>query len=146
MLGPHSDNPLLNVVTPKHLATPHTYHYENSLDAIKAKKHVLCEKPVTSNRAELRSLLDAAKENDVFFMEAMWTRFQPLSLEFKKISDSGQLGLPISVHADLSGNFDIHSKMIFPFQFSDNLIACQIYLTPIGSWIQNWEVVLCWIC
>ncbi|KAJ3745358.1 hypothetical protein DFH05DRAFT_1534630 [Lentinula detonsa] len=89
--------------------TPHTYHYENSLDAIKAKKHVLCEKPVTSNRAELQSLLDAAKENGVFFMEAMWTRFQPLSLEFKKISDSGGLGLPISVHADLSGNFNIHN-------------------------------------
>ncbi|KAJ4474599.1 hypothetical protein C8J55DRAFT_433003 [Lentinula edodes] len=92
-----------------YVATPHTYHYENSLDAIKAKKHVLCEKPVTSNRAELQSLLDAAKDNDIFFMEAMWTRFQPLSLEFKKISDSGQLGLPISVHADLSGNFDIHN-------------------------------------
>ncbi|KAJ3787567.1 hypothetical protein GGU10DRAFT_348373 [Lentinula aff. detonsa] len=92
-----------------YVATPHTYHYENALDAIKAKKHVLCEKPVTSNRAELQSLLDAAKENGVFFMEAMWTRFQPLSLEFKKISDSGGLGLPISVHADLSGNFNIHN-------------------------------------
>ncbi|KAJ4473606.1 hypothetical protein J3R30DRAFT_3296542 [Lentinula aciculospora] len=92
-----------------YVATPHTYHYENSLDAIKAKKHVLCEKPVTSNCAELKSLLNAAKENGVFFMEAMWTRFQPLSLEFKKISDGGELGLPISVHADLSGNFNIYN-------------------------------------
>ncbi|KAF9069752.1 hypothetical protein BDP27DRAFT_1324912 [Rhodocollybia butyracea] len=92
-----------------YVATPHTYHYENSLDAIKAKKHVLCEKPVTSNCAELRSLLAAAKENGVFFMEAMWTRFQPSSLEFKKISDSGELGLPVTVHADLSGNFNIEN-------------------------------------
>ncbi|KIK71173.1 hypothetical protein GYMLUDRAFT_33310 [Collybiopsis luxurians FD-317 M1] len=90
-----------------YVATPHTHHYENSLDAIKAKKHVLCEKPVTSNCAELRSLLAAAKEHDVFFMEAMWTRFQPLSLEFIKISEGGELGLPVSVHADLSGNFNI---------------------------------------
>ncbi|KAF5382906.1 hypothetical protein D9757_006396 [Collybiopsis confluens] len=97
-----------------YVATPHTYHYENALDAIKAKKHVLCEKPVTSNTAELRSLLAAAKEHDVFFMEAMWTRFQPLSLEFKKISDGGDLGLPVSIHADLSGNFHIESEDLGP--------------------------------
>ncbi|KAG5338897.1 hypothetical protein C0989_005623 [Termitomyces sp. Mn162] len=64
-----------------YIGTPHTYHYENALDAMKAGKHVLCEKPVTSNAAELRSLLAAAKEYNVFFMEAMWTRFQPLTLE-----------------------------------------------------------------
>ncbi|KAL0953545.1 hypothetical protein HGRIS_004767 [Hohenbuehelia grisea] len=92
-----------------YIGTPHTYHYENALDAIKAKKHVLCEKPVTLNSAELRSLIAAAKEHDVFFMEAMWTRFQPLSLEVKKIIDEGTLGAPIVLHADLSGNFDMNN-------------------------------------
>jgi len=77
------------------------------MDAIKAKKHVLCEKPVTVNAAELRSLLAAAKENNVFFMEAMWTRFQPLSLEFKKISENDVLGLPLVMHADLSADFGL---------------------------------------
>lgn len=79
------------------------------MDAIQAGKHVLCEKPVTLNAAELRSLLAAAKERNVFFMEAVWTRFQPLTLEVKKIIDGGALGLPALLHADLSGNFDIHS-------------------------------------
>ncbi|KAF8845210.1 NAD(P)-binding protein [Paxillus ammoniavirescens] len=98
---------MLNTETAKnvdavYIGTPHTYHYENALDAIKAKKHVLCEKPVTSNAAELRSLLAAAKENGVFFMEALWTRFQPLVIEVKKIAESGILGQPVAVHADLS--------------------------------------------
>ncbi|KAK7056294.1 hypothetical protein VNI00_002847 [Paramarasmius palmivorus] len=92
-----------------YIGTPHTYHYENALDAIKAGKHVLCEKPVTTNSAELRTLLAAAKEHNVFFMEALWTRFQPLSLEFKKISDSGALGAPLVLHADLSGDFDLEN-------------------------------------
>ncbi|KAJ8094436.1 hypothetical protein PM082_010870 [Marasmius tenuissimus] len=92
-----------------YIGTPHTFHYENALDAIKAKKHVLCEKPVTTNAAELRALIAAAKENNVFFMEALWTRFHPLALEFKKISESGALGNPIVLHADLSGDFDIHN-------------------------------------
>ncbi|KIK23623.1 hypothetical protein PISMIDRAFT_100142 [Pisolithus microcarpus 441] len=90
-----------------YIGTPHTYHYENALDAIKATKHVLCEKPVTSNVAELRSLLAAAKEQGVFFMEALWTRFQPLVKEVKKIAESGILGEPVALQADLSSDFKL---------------------------------------
>ncbi|KAF7325609.1 NAD(P)-binding protein [Mycena kentingensis (nom. inval.)] len=92
-----------------YVATPHTYHYENSLDAIKAKKHVLCEKPVTSNLAELKALLAAAKEHGVFFMEAMWTRFQPCPLAVMKVLESGELGAPVTVQADFSIDFDIEN-------------------------------------
>ncbi|TFK26237.1 NAD(P)-binding protein [Coprinopsis marcescibilis] len=92
-----------------YIGTPHTFHYDNALAAIKAGKHVLCEKPVTTNSAELRSLIAAAKEHSVFFMEAMWTRFQPLVKEVKKIAESGDLGKPVVLHADLSGDFDIHN-------------------------------------
>ncbi|KAG1891207.1 hypothetical protein F4604DRAFT_1876355 [Suillus subluteus] len=90
-----------------YIGTPHTYHYTNALDALKAKKHVLCEKPVTCNAAELRSLIATAKENGVFFMEALWTRFQPLAKEVKELIDSGTLGLPVVVHADFSVDFGI---------------------------------------
>ena len=45
-------------------------------------------------------------------MEAMWTRFQPLAQEIKKVVDSGELGLPIALHADLSGDFDIESEYL----------------------------------
>ncbi|KAH7909082.1 hypothetical protein BJ138DRAFT_274297 [Hygrophoropsis aurantiaca] len=92
-----------------YIGTPHTFHYDNALEAIKAKKHVLCEKPVTCNGAELRSLLAAAKEHGVFFMEALWTRFQPLTKEFKKVAESGVLGDPLALQADLSGDFGINS-------------------------------------
>ncbi|KAF7328018.1 D-xylose 1-dehydrogenase [Mycena kentingensis (nom. inval.)] len=53
---------------------------------------VLCEKPVSSNAAKLRSLLVAAKENDMIFMEAMWTPFQPLPLAVKSLLESGEFG------------------------------------------------------
>ncbi|KAG6910202.1 hypothetical protein DXG01_012337 [Tephrocybe rancida] len=95
-----------------YIGTPHTYHYENALDAIKAGKHVLCEKPVTCNAAELRALLAAAQEHNVFFMEAVWTRFQPLLLEVKKLAEEGSLGAPVVLHADLSGDFDIYTGHI----------------------------------
>lgn len=97
--------------------TPHTYHYTNALAGIQAKKHILCEKPVTSSGAELRALLAAAKENGVFFMEALWTRFHPLAVEVKKIAEGGSLGAPVVLHADLSGDFDIHSKCGWELRF-----------------------------
>lgn len=46
-------------------------------------------------------------------MEALWTRFHPLSLEVKKIAEEGTLGLPVMLHADLSVNYDIHSEFAF---------------------------------
>ena len=64
---------------------------------------------MTSNAAELQSLLTLATENGVFFMEAMWTRFQPLARAFKRVLEEGKLGLPVSLHADLSTDFDIES-------------------------------------
>jgi predicted dehydrogenase len=82
------------------------------LAAIKARKHVLVEKPATTNAAELRSLIKVAKEQKVFLMEAMWTRFLPISLEIKKIAESGVLGNPVVLHADLSGDFGIDSQHI----------------------------------
>ncbi|CAK5267787.1 unnamed protein product [Mycena citricolor] len=108
----YSDQPAFNPdkdVDVVYIGTPHTFHYTNALDAIRAKKHVLCEKPVTTNAAELRSLLAAAKEHGVFFMEAMWTRFQPLPRAVLELLHSGELGQPIVVHADLSVNFDIQT-------------------------------------
>lgn len=45
-------------------------------------------------------------------MEAMWTRFQPLTLEVKRIAEEGTLGDPVLLHADLSHDFDIQSKHV----------------------------------
>ncbi|KDQ61767.1 hypothetical protein JAAARDRAFT_190493 [Jaapia argillacea MUCL 33604] len=95
-----------------YIGTPHTMHYVNARDALKAKKAVLCEKPVTLNAAELRSLLAIAKENNVFFMEALWTRFQPLVKELKKVAEDGSLGEPIMVEADLCANFGVEKLPI----------------------------------
>ena len=64
---------------------------------------------MTSNAAELRSLLALAKENGVFFMEAMWTKFQPLARAFKRVLEDGNLGPPVSLHADLPLFYDIES-------------------------------------
>ncbi|KAH9004722.1 NAD(P)-binding protein [Lactarius hatsudake] len=92
-----------------YIGTPHTFHYQNAVDAIKAGKHILVEKPATTSADEFRSLVDLAAKHGVFLMEAMWTRFQPIALAVKRVIDEGRIGAPVLVHADLSGDFDIEN-------------------------------------
>lgn len=60
-----------------YIATPHSTHYEYCLSAIRNKKHILCEKPLTVNHLESMVLLNLAKESNVFLMEAFMYRAHP---------------------------------------------------------------------
>ncbi|KAH7169468.1 dimeric dihydrodiol dehydrogenase [Fusarium sp. MPI-SDFR-AT-0072] len=66
-----------------YIGTPHALHKEHCLEAIRAHKHVLCEKPFTVTAAEAREVITAAQAEGVFVMEAMWTRFRPLVSELR---------------------------------------------------------------
>ena len=45
------------------------------------KKHVLCEKPVALNLDQAKEMVKASQKNQKFFMEALWTRFNPSVIE-----------------------------------------------------------------
>jgi predicted dehydrogenase len=60
-----------------YLGVPHSAHKELAIKAFTAGKAVLCEKPAAINAAELRGMIDHARQRKVFFMEALWTRFVP---------------------------------------------------------------------
>jgi len=54
-----------------YIASPICCHYEQALAMLRHGKHVLCEKPVTSNAREVRALVACAREHGVVFLEAM---------------------------------------------------------------------------
>lgn len=83
-----------------YVSTAHPFHKSTAEVFLKAKKHVLCEKPLCVNEKQARELKNCAKENDVFLMEAMWTRFLPAIEEAKKIVLSGEIGEVMEVTAD----------------------------------------------
>lgn len=60
-----------------YIATPNSLHFEQTIMMLKAKKHVLCEKPLASNSIEASVMFQCAKENGVFLMEAMRPVFLP---------------------------------------------------------------------
>src|ERR1700753_2992134 len=67
-----------------YIATLPDSHAEYSITALNAGKHVLCEKPVTVNLAELEPVLQLAKEKKLLFMEGMKPPFYPLYQKLKE--------------------------------------------------------------
>ncbi|ASN40301.1 MULTISPECIES: Gfo/Idh/MocA family protein [Paeniglutamicibacter] len=84
-----------------YIGTPHAQHFEIAMAALRAGKHVVCEKSLTINAAEARALALEAHERDLFLMEAVWSRFTPVFARALDILDSGELGEPTWVQADL---------------------------------------------
>jgi predicted dehydrogenase len=75
-----------------YVATPNSLHKDHAILCMKHGKGVICEKPLASNYKEGKEMVEAAKANDVFFMEAMWTRFFPLIKQVKKWIEEGKIG------------------------------------------------------
>ncbi|MCM1365587.1 MAG: Gfo/Idh/MocA family oxidoreductase [Ruminococcus sp.] len=75
-----------------YIATPHTAHVDFAVRAMQLGKPVLCEKPVGVSAKDVDVLINAAKQNDVYFCEAMWTWFSDVALTVKKWVSSGKIG------------------------------------------------------
>lgn len=75
-----------------YIATPHTSHVDYAIRAMELGKPVLCEKPVGVCEKDVDILIESAKENNVYFCEAMWTWFSDVALEVKKWVQNGEIG------------------------------------------------------
>ena len=60
-----------------YIGTPNQTHCEYTMTALKAGKHVLCEKPLALNAAEGRQMVEAARESGCLLMEAMVSTLNP---------------------------------------------------------------------
>jgi predicted dehydrogenase len=83
-----------------YIGTPHTSHCENTLLCLEKGKAVLCEKPFAMNEKEVLRMIAKARENNVFLMEAMWTRFIPAIRKSLQLIESGAIGDIVHIKAD----------------------------------------------
>ncbi|MEE9365012.1 MAG: Gfo/Idh/MocA family oxidoreductase [Cellulophaga sp.] len=75
-----------------YIATPHTFHKSIAIDAMNQGKNVLCEKPLGVNESEVLEMISCAKKNNVFLMEALWSRFNPSICKVKELIENGGIG------------------------------------------------------
>lgn len=98
-------NPDVDVV---YIGTPHSFHKDQILSALKHGKHVLCEKPFTVTGAEAAEVFEYAKKLGLFVMEAVWTRFFPIISHVREILYEKKLiGDVFRLRADFAFNFDL---------------------------------------
>ena len=60
-----------------YVASPNFIHCSQTIMALEHKKHVLCEKVMAVNEAEVRSMIDCARRNQIVLLEAMRPDFDP---------------------------------------------------------------------
>ena len=75
-----------------YISLPNAFHLPVAIRAMKAGKHVLCEKPLGMNAAEVREAMDVASAAGVLIVEASWNRWHPRTLRIEEVVKSGQLG------------------------------------------------------
>ena len=97
-----------------YISTPHPMHAEWAIKAAEAGKHVLCEKPIALNAAEAMAIIEAARQNDVFLMEAFMYRCHPQTAKIVELVSSGIIGEVRVIQATFSfaTTFNLESRLL----------------------------------
>jgi len=85
-----------------YVATPHPMHGAWAIQAARAGKHVLVEKPIGLNADEAAAMIDTAARHNVFLMEAFMYRCHPQTAKIVEIVRSGTLGELRLIEAEFS--------------------------------------------
>ena len=91
------DDPDVDVV---YVGSPHSEHHAMAIEALRAGKHVLCEKAFTVNARQASDVIATAEAEGRFVMEAMWSWFMPVWHEVRDRIAAGDLGELRLVDAD----------------------------------------------
>lgn len=128
--GSYEELFLSDTVDVVYIATPHTGHMDLAIKAMEAGKHVLCEKPMGINKGEVEKMIKAAKENNVFLMEALWSRFNPTIKAVKDIVDKGEIGKIGYLYSDFAFyalDRDENGRLLNPDLAGGSLLDIGIY-------------------
>lgn len=83
------NNPHVDAVS---VCTPNYLHQEPTVAALRAGKHVLCEKPLARTGDEARAMVRAAKETGKILQVGLQWRYHPTAQYLRRFIDSGKLG------------------------------------------------------
>ena len=122
-----------------YISTPNALHKEHTILCLENKKAVICEKPFGASKAEVEEMIQVAKNNGVFLMEAMWTRFFPVVKAVTEWVDQGVIGNVKMIKGDFgfkstSGYGDIRFNKALA---GGSLMDVGIYPVSFASMIYN---------
>ncbi|MEV0385733.1 Gfo/Idh/MocA family oxidoreductase [Nonomuraea sp. NPDC050643] len=112
-----------------YVATPHVAHHAAAHLCLSAGKPVLCEKPITLDRASAADLVATARGRGLFLMEGMWTRTLPAVRRMRELVADGAIGEVTAVYADfaISGPFPPGHRLRAPELGGGALLDLGVY-------------------
>lgn len=101
------DEMLKSDIDTVYVALPNHLHYSFTKKALMAGKHVICEKPITSNYQELEELMMIADEKKLILLEAMTLHYMPAYQSLKeKVKDLGNIKIVTLNYSQYSSRYN----------------------------------------
>lgn len=123
-------------VTAVYIPLPNDLHYEWVMKAIKAGKHVLCEKPLAPTAAQAEELFQAAKEHHVILMEAYAYLHSPYIAALKEELNSGVIGkVSYMETAFLTSSYNLNNIRMHKAAYGGATYDLGCYCTSIILWM-----------
>jgi predicted dehydrogenase len=118
-----------------YIATPHPQHHAIAVAALNVGKAVLVEKTFTATVAGTVDIIETARRNRVFAMEAMWTRFQPAIVLARDLIKDGAIGEVRQLQADLGVDrpYDPADRLFDPAQGGGVMLDLGVYLVSFAQ-------------
>ena len=110
-----------------YIATPHSNHYEDMKLCIAHGKPVLCEKAFTMNAAQAKEIANLSAKENVYVTEAIWTRYMPSRKMINDLLESGIIGKPATLTANLSYVIEKKGRIIEPALAGGALLDIGVY-------------------
>ena len=126
-----------------YISTPHNTHIEYLKEALKAGKHVLCEKSITLNAAELAQAKQLAAENNVVLAEAMTLYHMPIYKELEKVIASGRLGELRMLQLNFGSykDYDMTTRFFSPKLAGGALLDIGVYALSFARWFMSQNLI-----
>ena len=118
-----------------YIASLHPSHAALTIEAIKQGKGVLCEKPIGINAKQVKQIIQAATEANLFLMEALWTRFIPAFEQVNQWILENKIGRLRYINATFSFNGldrGLESRLFNPEKGGGSLLDIGIYPLFLG--------------
>ena len=118
------EDPALDLV---YIATPHSHHYRHIKLCADYGKNILCEKAFTVTARQADDAIRYARAKGVLVTEAIWTRYQPMRRMIQEALDSGMIGTPRMITANLCYAITNKERIIRPELAGGALLDVGVY-------------------
>ena len=112
-----------------YVASLHPQHLNDTLLSLNSGKHVLCEKPMALNANEVIQMINAARTNKRFLMEALWSAFFPAYQKAISLIRDGEIGEIQHIAASFAfkGSGDVNGRHLDPEKGGGSLLDLGVY-------------------